>query len=151
MQPATRSQEPRGFGRRGVRRWKVPSAIIQAVPTQAQNTKSVRYYTHCCRSLSVSPLLYLLVLISGSVNHTPNTKVLSTCLPALWPVHQGPVAHKVGYCQPQPKQKWAKFMCQHSDTKGSKKRQKFLKRYSFPHINAVKHWFNHLIFLIIRY
>lgn len=55
MQPAARCQEPRGFGRRGVWRWKAPSAIIQAVPTQAQNTKRCQMlYTLLRIAISIS-------------------------------------------------------------------------------------------------
>lgn len=58
MQPAAWCQEPRGFGKRGVWRWKAPSAIIQAVPTQAQNTKR-------CQMLHT--LLWIAITISVSL------------------------------------------------------------------------------------
>lgn len=64
MQPTVRCQEPRGFGREGVWRWKAPSAIIQAVPTQARNTKRCQ-------------MLYTLlqIAISSSVSLFANTEL----------------------------------------------------------------------------
>lgn len=141
MQPAAWCQEPRGFGKRGVWRWKAPSAIIQAVPTQAQNTKRCQTLHTLLRiAISISVSLFANTELRERESHNLTQKYISTCSLALWPVHQGPVVHKVGYCYRQPKQKWAKFMCQHSDTKGCERRQTFLKLYSFPHINPVKHW-----------
>lgn len=58
MQPAARCHEPRGFGRRAVWSWKVPSAVIQAVPTQAWNTKR-------CQMLCT--LLRIAIIISVSL------------------------------------------------------------------------------------
>ena len=138
MQPAARCQEPRGFGRRGVWRWKAPSAIIQAVPTEAENTERCQMlYTLLQTAISISVSLFANTELRERESH--NTEVPFHVLHCPLACPSGSCSSQSGLLLAAAKAEMSKIHVPILRYSGCERRQTFLKLYSFPHINTVNH------------
>lgn len=128
MQPAARCQEPRGLWKKGCVDMESALSHNSSCPHTSGEYKEMSDVTRTVVDSyqHLGFFIYLLILSSRSVNHTPNTKVpfhMLTCTPAC------PSAIAAGTSNI------------HVPIPGYKRMREEakLKLYSFPHINTVKH------------